>query len=63
MPDGIYLVHDGGGLVRMDDEAYDSEQLLHRLIAQYPELLGGEQAEGAEPRRCLLVERRPALPR
>ncbi len=62
MPDGIYLIQDGGGLVRMDEQAYDSEVLLHTLIAQYPGLLAGEQAEGAEPRRYLLVEREAAIP-
>lgn len=62
MPGGIYLIQDGGGLVRMDEQAYDSEALLHMLIAQYPDLLAGEQAEGVEPRRYLLVEREAAIP-
>ena len=39
MPGGIYLIQDDERLLRMDEQAYDSEALLQRLLARYPDLL------------------------
>jgi hypothetical protein len=57
MPDSIYLIQGGDSLVEMTEHAYDSEELLQRLLAQYPNLLAGNQVDSAEPRRWLLVSR------
>jgi hypothetical protein len=57
MPDSIYLIQGGDSLVEMTEHAYDSEDLLQRLLAQYPNLLAGNQVDSAEPRRWLLVSR------
>jgi hypothetical protein len=59
---GIYLIQDGGGLVEMRESPYDSEALLQQLLAQYPNLLVGDQINVARPRRWLLVTREMAVP-
>ena len=61
MPDSIYLIQGDDSLVEMTEHAYDSEELLQRLLAQYPNLLAGNQVDGAEPRRWLLVSREVPL--
>ena len=43
MGGGIYLLQDGGGLLEMREEAYDSEAFLQELLAKYPNLLAGDQ--------------------
>lgn len=58
----IFLLQDGGGLVRMSESRYDSEALLQELLAKYPDLLAGDQIDGAEPRRWLLVSREMGVP-
>jgi hypothetical protein len=58
---GIYLVRDSGGLVEMTEQAYDSEDLLQELLADYPNLLAGDQIDAAAPRRWLLVSREMSL--
>lgn len=62
MPGGIYLIQDDGRLVRLEESAYDSEVLMHQLLAQYPDLLAGDQMDSLAPRRWLLVEREAAIP-
>jgi hypothetical protein len=58
----IYLVHGEGKLVPMREESYDSEDVLQRLLADYPDLLGGEQMNASTPRRWLLLAREAGLP-
>lgn len=62
MNGGIYLVQDDGQLVEMTERAYDSEDLLQALLAEYPSLLAGEQIDSAVPRRWLLISREAPLP-
>jgi hypothetical protein len=59
---GVYLIQDGGGLVEMRESPYDSEDLLQKLLAEYPNLLAGDQIDDARPRRWLLVTREMAVP-
>ena len=59
---GIYLIQDGGDLVEMRESPYDSEALLQQLLAQYPNLLAGDQINATRPRRWLLVTREMAVP-
>ena len=61
MRGGVYLIQEDGGLVEMTERAYDSEDLLQELLAQYPNLLAGDQMDGLEPRRWLLVSREVPL--
>ncbi len=57
MPGGIYLIQGDGSLVEMAESAYDSEDLLQGLLADYPSLLAGDQVGGEEARRWLLISR------
>ena len=62
MAGGIYLIQDGGRLVEMNEESYESEDLLQGLLAQHPNLLAGDQISNLQPRRWLLVSRERGLP-
>jgi len=61
MAGGIFLLHDGGGLVEMTETAYESEALLQELLATHPSLLAGDQFSSAIPRRWLLISREVGL--
>jgi hypothetical protein len=61
MANSIYLLQQDGGLVRIIEQPYDSEALLQRLLAEYPDLLSGSQ-DTDEPRRWLLVRREAPIP-
>ncbi len=63
MSGGIYLIRDDGELVEMSEQAYDSEDLLQELLADYPNLLAGDQTSDTEPQRFLLVSREMSLSR
>lgn len=58
----IFLLQKGAGLVRMEETAYSSEGLLQKLLADYPDLLAGEQIDRAEPRRWLFICREIGVP-
>jgi hypothetical protein len=58
---GVYLIQQDGRLVEMSEQAYDSEDLLQDLLAQYPNLLAGDRTDGGEPRRWLLISREMPL--
>ena len=58
----IYLIQDDDKLVEMAEQEYDSEDLLQKLLAQYPNLLSGDQINRMAPRRWLLVKREAGLP-
>ena len=62
MGSGIYLLQDDGRLLEMAEQAYESEDLLQRLLAEYPSLLAGDQIDSAAPRRWLLISREVGLP-
>ncbi|MFS8087183.1 MAG: hypothetical protein ACMG6H_16235, partial [Acidobacteriota bacterium] len=46
----------------MREANYDSEDLLQRLLATYPNLLAGDQMDLQAPRRWLLVTREASVP-
>ncbi|MEA3510778.1 MAG: hypothetical protein U9R51_05015, partial [Actinomycetota bacterium] len=58
----IYLVGDDGELLTMQEEPYEAEALLQRLLAEYPDLLAGDQMRPSAPRRWLLVSRELSVP-
>ncbi len=58
----IFLIQKDGQLVGMREHAYDSEALLHGLLARYPHLLVGDQIDPAQPRRWLLISSETGLP-
>lgn len=57
----IYL-RDKDGLVAMAEAPYDAEEVLQRLLADYPDLLAGDQMRPKEPRRWLLITREAGIP-
>ena len=57
MSGGIYLVQNNGEMVEMTEQNYASEDRLQVLLADYPNLLAGDQIDSANPRRWLLVSR------
>jgi hypothetical protein len=46
----------------MTEQAYDSEDLLQKLLATYPALLAGDQMDSTAPRRWLLISREMTVP-
>ena len=62
MAGSIYLVQSDDRLVEMNEEPYDSEDLLQELLAKYPNLLAGDQMDDAAPRRWLLISREALVP-
>ena len=61
MSGGIYLMRDDGELVEMTEQPYGTEDLLQKLLADYPNLLAGDQIDSNAPRRWLLVAREVSL--
>src|SRR5947208_12743767 len=62
MSGGIFLIQSGGDLVEMIEQPYDTEDMLQELLAKYPNLLAGDQMDGAAPRRWLLISREMGVP-
>lgn len=62
MGDAIYLIGDDKRLLPMSETLYDSEPSLQELLADYPELLAGDQIDPVQPRRWLLVDREQGVP-
>lgn len=62
MSGAIYLVHPDGQLIAMTEQGYVSEDRLQRFLEEYPDLLAGDQMDGAEPRRWLLISREMSVP-
>jgi len=62
MGGAIYLIQDNDQLVEMTEDNYHYEDLLKKLLAQYPSLLAGDQINNAAPRRWLLVKPEAGVP-
>jgi len=58
----IFLIDDGGEIVEMSDQPYDSERLFQELLAKYPNVLAGDQMSGSAPLKWLLVAREAGIP-
>lgn len=59
--DAIFLVRDGA-LVPLVNTAYDSEGVLQKLLAEFPDLIAGGQVDPDAPRRWVLVGREVGVP-
>jgi hypothetical protein len=46
----------------MEEQPYPSEDRLQELLANYPNLLAGDQIDSADPRKWLLISREATLP-
>jgi hypothetical protein len=58
----IFLLTDDEELIDMEETRYDSEELLQKLLADYPKLLAGNQIDPDNPRRWLLIGREIGVP-
>ena len=61
MSERIYTLDESGRLEPLNEEPFSTEDDLQSLIAQHPELLGGEQIRPGGPRRWLLVTREKGI--
>ena len=59
---GIFLLQKDGSLIEMGPKEYDSEDILQSLLADYPNLLAGDQIDELNPRRWILVSREINIP-
>jgi hypothetical protein len=62
MPGGRIYLRDQDRLVPMVEAPYDAEDILQALLADYPDLLAGDQMRPDEPRRWLLITREAGIP-
>jgi hypothetical protein len=53
----IFMMEDQSKLVPMEESKWEAEDMLQRLIAEYHDLLGGDQINVDEHRRWLLITR------
>lgn len=59
----IFLIgQEPGTLIPMTQTSYTTESVLQALLAQYPDLLPGDQINPEAPRRWLLVSREMGIP-
>jgi hypothetical protein len=58
----IFLLQDDGKLVELSEAAYETEALLQKLLAQYPDLLAGKQISPDTPRKWMLISQEMAVP-
>ena len=61
MSERIYIRVKDGGLEPLEEERFSTEDELQALIAQYPELLDGEQIKPGDPRRWILITREKGI--
>lgn len=58
----IFLLQEGNTLVEMAQQPYESEDLLQKLLETHPSVLAGDQFNGPEPKRWLLIRRETGVP-
>lgn len=61
MTERIYVTTAQGGVEPLKETAFAAEEELQRLIAEYPEILDGEQMRPGDPRRWLLISREKGI--
>jgi hypothetical protein len=61
MAGGKIYLREGSSLVPMRETPYDLEEVLQKLLADYPDLLAGDQIRPSEPRRWLLITREAGI--
>jgi hypothetical protein len=62
IPGSIFVLREDGTLIEMQETPYDSEALLQQLLADYSNLLAGDQINPDKPSRWLLVSREMRVP-
>ena len=58
----IFVITKEGNISVMQENPYDSEDALQQLLANYPDLLAGDQISPEEPRRWLHISREIGVP-
>jgi len=59
---GLFVITADDSLIGLSETKYSSEDLLQKLLAQYPALLAGDQIDEETPRRWLLITRELGVP-
>lgn len=59
---GIYVITEDGELMTLNEQPYDTEDLLQELLAAHPSILAGEEISPDSPRRWLLIQREAEIP-
>ena len=59
---GVFVLQGDNKLVEMEEQVYESEDLLQSLLEDYPSLLAGKQIKPDSPRRWLLISREAGIP-
>jgi len=62
MSSGVFVLQKDGTLVEMNQQDYDSEDMLQTLLATYPNLLAGDQINELNPRKWILISREYSIP-
>ena len=58
----IFIRSGDGGLEPLQEVPFDAERELQESVANYPELLAGEQIDPDNPRRWILIKREKGIP-
>lgn len=58
----MFLIGQDKELIPMREQAYDNEAMFQKLLADYPDVLAGEQESGRASRRWLLIAREAGIP-
>ncbi|WP_223816114.1 hypothetical protein [Adhaeribacter rhizoryzae] len=62
MNETIFHLDNSGKLTELNEANYISEDLLQKLLADYPNLISGSQINSLRPRRWLLISREFRVP-
>lgn len=62
MSSGVFVLQKDGTLVEMNQQKYDSEDILQTLLATHPNLLAGDQIDELNPRKWILISRELSIP-
>jgi hypothetical protein len=52
--DEIFLINNEGDLVKKVEQEYSAEEILQKLLSDYPNFIQGRQIDSEDPRRWLL---------
>ena len=62
MSDKIFILDEAGEISELGKTEYNSEDLLQKLLSDFPELLAGSQIDSSDPRRWILISREIGVP-
>ena len=62
MGDGVFLIRDHQ-LVILEQQGYDSEELLQAALAKFPAVLAGSSTVDGTPRPVALIKREVGVPK